>query len=70
MLLHRGTTGDWDYDGLANWEGVDVVDLLDWGFDAEELGIISGIDFKEYDEDIENEVEYLTCPECGHKWAK
>ena len=70
VLLHRGTTGEWDFDGLANWEGVDVADLLDWGFDAEELGIITGIEFPEYDEDIENEVEYLTCPECGHKWAK
>ena len=38
VLLHRGTTGEWDFDGLANWEGVDVADLLDWGFDAEELG--------------------------------
>ena len=28
------------------------------------------VDFKEYDESVENEVEYLTCPECGHKWPK
>jgi hypothetical protein len=27
-------------------------------------------DGKEYDESVENEVEYLTCPECGHKWPK
>lgn len=28
------------------------------------------VEFKEYDESVENEVEYLTCPECGHKWPK
>ncbi len=28
------------------------------------------VQFKEYDESVENEVEYLTCPECGHKWPK
>lgn len=28
------------------------------------------IDFKEYDESVENDVEYNECPECGHKWPK
>lgn len=27
-------------------------------------------DFKEYDESVENEVEYNECPECGHRWPK
>jgi len=27
-------------------------------------------DGKEYDESIEETVEYITCPECGHKWPK
>jgi len=27
-------------------------------------------EFPEYTEDVENDVEYLTCPECGHKWPK
>ena len=27
-------------------------------------------EFPEYTEDVEDEVEYLTCPECGHKWPK
>lgn len=39
VLLHRGTTGDWDWDGLANWEDVDAADLVGWGFDAGELGL-------------------------------
>jgi len=28
------------------------------------------VEFKEYDESVENEVEYLECPACGHKWPK
>lgn len=27
-------------------------------------------EFPEYTEAVEDEVEYLTCPECGHKWPK
>jgi len=27
-------------------------------------------EFPEYTEDVENDVEYITCPECGHKWPK
>jgi len=26
------------------------------------------LDFPEYDEDIAEEVEYLVCPNCGHRW--
>jgi len=38
---------------------------------AEDAGIVPpDVDFKEYDETVENEVEYNECPECGHKWAK
>lgn len=31
---------------------------------------IPDVDFKEYDEDIENEVEYVECPHCGEKFPK
>lgn len=27
-------------------------------------------DWKAYDESVENEVQYCTCPECGHKFPK
>jgi len=27
-------------------------------------------EFPEYDESIADEVEWLECPQCGHKWAK
>jgi hypothetical protein len=38
---------------------------------AERKGIIPpDIEFPEYDESIADEVEYLECPECGHRWPK
>jgi len=37
VYLHRGTTGEFDFDILANEFEID--DLLSWGFDAFELGI-------------------------------
>ena len=37
---------------------------------AELLAAMPNVEFKEYDESVENEVEYITCPECGHKWPK
>jgi len=74
VLLHEGATGGWDWDALANWEGVDVGDLVEWGFSEEALlgaGIgLETIEFPEYDESIADEVEYIECPECGHKWPK
>jgi len=37
VYLHKGAAGEWNWDALAEWEGVDVEDLLDWGFSEEEL---------------------------------
>ena len=37
VLLHEGATGEWSFDALANWEGVDVGDLVEWGFSEEAL---------------------------------
>jgi len=37
VYLHKGAAGEWDFDVLAN--EFDVADLLDWGFEAFELGI-------------------------------
>jgi hypothetical protein len=40
VFLHRGSTGYWDWDRLANeWE---MDDLLDWGFSQHELGLDYG----------------------------
>ena len=38
---------------------------------AEQAGIdLSGIEFPEYDESVADEVEYITCPECGARWPR
>lgn len=64
--------GSWNFDTLAN--EFELPDLLEWGFSEAELGLAGDTeplpDFKEYTEEVANEVEYLTCPECGHKWPK
>jgi len=66
---------DWDAEAIAAdlEAGVELGDL----FDADEMSkILDGAadalldDGKEYDESVENEVEYITCPQCGHKWPK
>jgi hypothetical protein len=30
----------------------------------------SDVEFKQYDEDVEREVQFVECPKCGHKFAK
>lgn len=37
VYLHRGATGEWNFDLLAN--EFDAGELIEWGFDAAELGI-------------------------------
>ena len=38
---------------------------------AEASGIVPPIvEFPEYDESVADEVEYIECPECGHRWPK
>ena len=70
IYLHKGAAGEWDFEKLAN--GFEVEELIEWGFDQKELGIDDTPlpAFKEYDESVEDEVEYITCPECGNKWPK
>jgi len=62
---------DWDTEQIE----LDIVDgiELDALFRADEIedlgiGGMPDIEFKEYDESIADEVEYITCPRCGHKW--
>ena len=61
---------DWDVDVLGALD-VDLGELF-FESELEELGVgdISDVEFKEYDESVADEVEYVTCPECGHKWPK
>lgn len=38
---------------------------------AESAGLIPpDVEFREYDESVADDVEYLECPECGHRWPK
>lgn len=47
VYLHKGATGDWDFDTLAN--EFELPDLVEWGFSEKELGIHPDIDFDEFD---------------------
>ncbi len=49
------------------------LDLSDMFRDEELIELtddVSGVVFPEYDESIADDVEYLECPECGHRWPK
>jgi hypothetical protein len=38
---------------------------------AEDAGVIApNVEFREYDESVENEVEFHECPNCQHRWPK
>ena len=82
VAAHVGTTGQFDWDALSGW---DAGDLQQWGFDGEllagwqtDIGAlremidseVPDVEFKEYDESIEDEVEFIECPSCGHKFPK
>jgi hypothetical protein len=63
----------WDASVLA--ELADTTDLSDLFRDEELAALLQqaadeqlGVEFKEYDESVENEVKYCTCPACGHKF--
>jgi len=53
VLLHEGATGEWDFDLLAGWEGVDTGDLLEWGFDEAALGIVVPEDYSDFDAELD-----------------
>lgn len=63
-------TGAWDFDTLAN--EFELPDLIEWGFEPFELGMNDdpAPEFKEYDESVADDVEFIICPKCGHKWPK
>ena len=67
---------------LADWNIEQIVADLENGLDLDGIfakdelnemleGLsIDGVEFKEYDESVADEVEFNVCPECGHKWPK
>lgn len=58
----------WDFDMLPNL--YEKEELIEWGFELEELGMFEGVqspeEFGEYGEDIETA---YCCPKCGYKWS-
>jgi len=56
-----------DLDAGVSLDGIFAKDELS---DLLEGFSIDGVEFKEYDESVADEVEFNTCPECGHKWPK
>ena len=83
IAIYSRQIGAWDWDTLSGWEpdeltgwGFDVDLLGQWGADYSNLAEMLGAvdvppeDWKEYDETAADDVEYLECPECGHKWPK
>ena len=63
-----------------DWDPVQILADIDAGIDldglffedelADILEKVPDIDFKEYDETVEDEVEYISCPHCGEKFPK
>ena len=56
-------------------ESIEGLDAELTGYDPDELTKMldtspPNIDFKEYDESTADDVEFITCPECGHKFPK
>lgn len=51
----------------------DGVDLSQFWFEDELAGVLEtvpDVEFPEYTEDVENDVQYCECPECGHRFPK
>ena len=65
---------------LSEWDTEQLQALIDDGVDlsafwfedemAAVLNAVSDVSFKEYDESIEDEVQYCECPACGHRFPK
>jgi hypothetical protein len=82
VLLHAGAQGAWDWDALSGWDetllkggGLDADLLEQVNRDAAAISeLLNGMEevpaFKEYDEDVADEVEFLTCPHCGKTFPK
>jgi len=63
IFLHKGAAGDWDFDMLANEFELD--DLLEWGFDKQELDLDLWAD--EPPEDVEPQID--KAEELREKWG-
>jgi hypothetical protein len=71
-LLHEGTTGEFDWEKLANMPGMEIGDFVLAGFDQKVLldeafqNVQSPEEFSVVDENLP--VEHI-CPKCGYKFS-
>lgn len=64
VYLHKGAAGEWDFDTLAN--EFEIPELLEWGFNEEELGIVPNFQPVGVDEQGRlDQKKPVICPECG-----
>jgi ParB-like chromosome segregation protein Spo0J len=66
VRLNKNVAGEFDFDALANLPEIDVADLVEFGFDEAELGVVPA-DNKPIDEGAMADTEH-ECPKCGFKW--
>jgi hypothetical protein len=68
LVRSNRNTGEWDWDELAN--SFNVPDLLDWGFDEQELSVNTN-DFLPIEEDQDKldqmDKKVIDCPKCGEQ---
>jgi ParB-like chromosome segregation protein Spo0J len=75
-LNRAGELAEWDDEVLGKY--LQELREEDWdlgeiGFDLSDMAkfeIPESANGKEFDESCANDVEFLECPECGHKWPK
>ena len=70
VIRLRENQAGWDLDALGNI--YDVKELAEWGFPEWKIEdmMVEVDDFPEYDESIADDVEFIECPSCGHRFPK
>lgn len=68
VVSHEGAVGGWDWEGLANWEGVGVAELVEWGFDEATL-LGAGFEFDEGGGIPDPGVDLDKADELQQKWG-
>jgi hypothetical protein len=69
IRLNRNEAGEFDFDILANQ--FDMPDLVRWGFDGEELGIVPafGAVGEEEQAKLDESNKKVTCPKCDYEFT-
>jgi hypothetical protein len=77
LLNNPSAQGEWDFSklsGLLSDLDANGFDATLTGFDDEELarmlGHVPDVEFREFGEDTADDVKYVDCPKCGHRFPK